>query len=165
MKNILASLVVGLGSIILFPQMASPDWTSVTTSFDWSSMNAFAVSGTNLFVGVNGQGAFVSTDNGVTWSATGLTGVNVQAFAVNGADLYAGTQNGIYHSSNNGINWNTVSNGNGFPQYTTVLSLAVSGSNLLAGTYYNGLYLSTNNGTSWNLVNNGFPTGAAVSSI
>lgn len=36
-----------------------------------------------------------------------------------------------------------------------VYSLAVSGTNLFAGTYGGGVFLSTNNGTSWTEVNSG----------
>jgi hypothetical protein len=39
--------------------------------------------------------------------------------------------------------------------YTDVRSLAVSGTNLFAGTYGAGVFLSTNNGTSWTAVNTG----------
>ena len=35
------------------------------------------------------------------------------------------------------------------------MSLAVSGTNLFAGTYGGGVFLSTNNGTSWTAVNTG----------
>ena len=38
---------------------------------------------------------------------------------------------------------------------TLVQALAVSGTNLFAGTYGGGVFLSTNNGTSWTEVNNG----------
>ena len=37
----------------------------------------------------------------------------------------------------------------------TFIALAVSGTNLFAGTYGGGVFLSTNNGTNWTAVNNG----------
>jgi hypothetical protein len=54
---------------------------------------------------------------------------------------------GVFISTNNGQTWAQTSLGN----YITVLSLAVNGSNVFAGTYYygNGVYLSTNNGQNW----------------
>ena len=36
-----------------------------------------------------------------------------------------------------------------------ITSIAVSGSNIFAGTFGGGVFLSTNNGTSWSEVNNG----------
>ena len=41
------------------------------------------------------------------------------------------------------------------PYCSSVLSLAVSGTNLFAGTENGGVFLSTNNGTSWTPVNSG----------
>ena len=39
-----------------------------------------------------------------------------------------------------------------------ILALAISGTNLFAGTAANGVFLTTNNGTSWTAVNNGLST-------
>jgi photosystem II stability/assembly factor-like uncharacterized protein len=44
------------------------------------------------------------------------------------------------------------------PFGTTLTSLAVSGSNLFAGTTVGGVYLSTDNGTSWTAINSGLTT-------
>lgn len=76
---------------------------------------------------------------------------NVNALAVLGPNLFAGTTCGVYFTTNNGIGWIPVNNG---LTYTGVQSLAVSGTNLFAGTWGNRFYLSTNNGTSWAMVNN-----------
>ncbi|HMD69146.1 MAG TPA: T9SS type A sorting domain-containing protein, partial [Chitinivibrionales bacterium] len=46
-----------------------------------------------------------------------------------------------------------------------VQSLAVSGSNIFAATFYSGVFLSTNNGTSWNAVNTGLPANTGVYSL
>ena len=43
------------------------------------------------------------------------------------------------------------------PFGSTICSLAISGTNLFAGTLGGGVFLSTNNGVSWNAVNNGLP--------
>ena len=57
-------------------------------------------------------------------------------------------------STNNGTNWTAVNNGL-TQQY--IWSLAVSGSNLFAGTAGGGVYISTNNGSNWASVSNGLP--------
>ncbi|HEY5123677.1 MAG TPA: regulator, partial [Ignavibacteria bacterium] len=43
--------------------------------------------------------------------------------------------------------------------------LAVSGTNLFAGTLLDGVYLSTNNGTSWTAVNSGFSKNYNVANV
>jgi hypothetical protein len=68
---------------------------------------------------------------------------------VSGSNLFAGTRGGgVFLSTNNGTSWTQKNNG---LNNNRVLSLAVSGTNLFAGTD-SGAYLSTNNGTSWILV-------------
>ena len=132
--------------------------------------------GTNLFAGTNNlfgfpnNGVFFSTNNGTSWTATGLhTYINSLAVSPNGVDgtnLFAGTgggfsapsENGVFLSTNNGKSWTATSTG---LDSSWVFALATStneagGTNLFAGTSY-GVFLSTNNGTSWKPVNTGLP--------
>ena len=70
-----------------------------------------------------------------------------------------GPGGGVFLSTNNGTSWTAVNTG---LTNTFVSSLAVSGTNLFAGTGADfggpggdGVFLSTNNGTSWTAVNTG----------
>ncbi len=85
------------------------------------------------------------------WVQTSGPTVTVQSLAVVGTNLFAGTNNGVFRSTNNGSNWTQVNSG---LADTGISSLAVVGSNLFAGTS-SGVFLTTNNGTAWNQVNNG----------
>jgi len=58
----------------------------------------------------------------------------------------------VFLSTNNGTSWTAVNTGLTYP---LVNALAVSGTNLFAGTGRDGVFLSTNNGTSWIAVNTG----------
>jgi photosystem II stability/assembly factor-like uncharacterized protein len=80
------------------------------------------------------------------WVQTnGLYGGNVLSFAVNGSNLFAGTDSaGVFFSTNNGVDWTQAGLSN-----QTVLSLAVLDSNLFAGTKEGTVFRSTNNGTRW----------------
>jgi hypothetical protein len=78
---------------------------------------------------------------------------------VAGSNIFAGTYNGIFLSTNNGANWTQVNNG---LTDTTIVSFAVSGTNIFAGTN-NGVYLSTNNGINWTRSNNGLPNSRVYS--
>ncbi|HTO34828.1 MAG TPA: hypothetical protein VLZ72_01200, partial [Flavobacterium sp.] len=49
------------------------------------------------------------------------------------------------------------------PEGGSVLSLAISGTNIFAGTYGGGVFLSSNNGSSWTEVNNGLPSTRVLS--
>ena len=91
------------------------------------------------------------------WVQTSLSNPDsdvVGCFAVSGTNLFAvNDYGGVYRSTDNGTSWTPVNSGlaNAF-----VLSLAVSGTDLFAGTVYGaGVFLSTDNGTSWTPVNSG----------
>ena len=90
------------------------------------------------------------------WTQTrGLSGsaLFVSCLAVSDTNLFAGTDSGVFLSTNNGDSWSSVSNG--LPQYVDVLALAISGRNLFIGTVSYGVFLSTNNGESWSAVDSG----------
>ncbi|MBK7032468.1 MAG: hypothetical protein IPH49_04205 [Ignavibacteria bacterium] len=89
------------------------------------------------------------------WVQTnGPHGGDIRCMAVSDTNLFAGTYGsaGVFLSTNNGASWTAVNTG---LTNNIVLSLAVSGSNLFAGTDGGGVFRSTNNGTSWTPVNTG----------
>jgi hypothetical protein len=78
--------------------------------------------------------------------SNGMGNKDVRSFASNGNYLFAGTiNNGVYYSTNNGMNWTQTSLTN---QQT--YSLLINGNNIFAGnTYPPSVHLSTNNGANW----------------
>ena len=128
-------------------------WTEVNNGLTNTSVNALAVSGTNIFAGTWLGGVFLSMNNGASWTEVnnGLTNTWVYALAVSGTNIFAGTDgNGVFLSTNNGTSWTQTGLTN-----IGVNALAVSGTNIFAGTDGGGVFLSTNNGRSWTQVNNG----------
>jgi len=122
-----------------------------------ASVNCFAVSGTNIYVGTNG--ILMSTNNGTTWNwmNNGITNKYIEALAINGQNIFAGYLNspgsggGVLLSTNSGTSWTTVNNG--FPTNDFVNALALLNTKLFAGTDQ-GVVLSTNNGSNWIVLNN-----------
>jgi hypothetical protein len=97
--------------------------------------------------------AFFSSQGYAQWVQTnGPYGGEIQAFAASGTNLFAGTNCGLFLTTNNGTSWTAVNTG---LTGACVFSLAVSGTNLFAGNAGSGVFLSTNNGTSWTAVNTG----------
>ena len=130
------------------------NWSAVNNGIPTNSfVNAFAVSGSNIFAGTYGGGVIKSTNNGTSWTDVnnGLTNLYVISLASSGTNIFAGSGDGVFLSTNNGTNWTAV----GLPN-SSVMSLAVSGTNLIAVSGSGGVYLSTNNGTSWINKNEGF---------
>ncbi len=78
----------------------------------------------------------------------------LHAFTVSGTNLFAGTYfgSGVYLSTDNGTSWTAVNIG---LTNSNVRALAVSDTNLFAGTDGGGVFHSTNNGTSWSSFNTG----------
>jgi hypothetical protein len=122
-------------------------------------VNSLAVSDTTLFAGTQGQGVFLSTDNGNSWTETGPGIASVTALAVSGTNLLAGSWlDGAFLSTDNGTNWNRVD------ELTGSVSFGLSGTNLFAGTC-DGVFLSTNNGASWVNVNSALKCAGCFAAI
>ena len=116
------------------------------------TVRSLAVSGTNIFAGTFGYGAYLSTNNGTNWTQVnnGLTNLIVRTLAVNGARIFACTDGGVFVSTDNGTNWTSA----GLINAQYVFSIAIIQSNIFAGTD-DGVYSSTDYGTNWTQVNNG----------
>jgi len=95
-----------------------------------------------------------STDGGSTWitSSPGDSATQTNEYTSTSNNfLFAGTQTGIYRSSDSGLTWETT--GLTSP---AVKSLATNSSDVVfAGTDSNGVFCSTNYGVSWESLNAG----------
>ncbi|MBN1306335.1 MAG: hypothetical protein JXA18_00355 [Chitinispirillaceae bacterium] len=102
--------------------------------------------GNTVFAESN-SGIFRSTDNGEHWGMmnTGLPGGG-SAFVVKDNTLFIGADSGVFRSTDNGASWTAANSG--LSNYR-ILSLAVLGNTLFAGTYLHGIYQSIDNGGSW----------------
>ncbi len=101
------------------------------------------------FAGTN-EGAFRSSDGGVYWNAinTGLGDTVIYTFAISDTDLFAGTDFGIAHSNDWGLNW--LHN----PLICHVYhqqahEIHRKGDSLIAGGLYFGLSFSIDDGVTW----------------
>ena len=72
----------------------------------------------------------------------------VKSLAASGTTIFAGTNKGIYQSTDHGANWTAK-----WLPNIDVNSMVISGNNFIAGTN-SGIYLSENNGANWNLADN-----------
>ncbi len=76
-----------------------------------------------------------------------------------GYNIFAGTDAGVYLSSNNGNTWDSVNTG--LPLHSFVPALAIKGDTIFAGTS-NGVYLSSSNGSHWEAASTGIPSSTVV---
>ena len=105
-----------------------------------ASVQTIAVSNGNIYAATYGNGVFKSSNNGSSWTAinTGITNDTVLSLAIKGDTIFAGSLDGVYFSSDNGSSWKLLNYG--FPVNTQVFALAISDSNVFAGTANNGIW-------------------------
>lgn len=91
------------------------------------TVNALAVSGNTICAGTNknysnASVVYLSTNNGQSWTQTGLNDLYVLSIAISMNNIFAGVGGaGVYRSTNNGENWTQTALNGG-----AVYSLAIS---------------------------------------
>jgi hypothetical protein len=106
------------------------------TLMNYSSPKSLAINSSYCFAGLyslsGSNGLYRSTDGG-TWTLAGLNGINVLSLGLNGNNLFAGTENGVYLSTNNGTNW--IIKNQGFSSVPHIEAILITNNYLYAGTY------------------------------
>ena len=92
--------------------------------------------------------------NDAQWVNTNTKiGGKVNALTVRDGDIFAGTDSGVFISSNNGTNWTAFNNG--LPKQIVNSIIANENGDILAGTNDSGVFTYLKNGTSWTAINTG----------
>lgn len=73
--------------------------------------------------------------------------------AINGDNLYVGTENGVYLSTDGGEKWIPINNG--LPKKSRIYKLVAIGNNIFASTSEYSSFVSSNNGIDWIAINIG----------
>jgi photosystem II stability/assembly factor-like uncharacterized protein len=100
-----------------------------------------------------------SINGGLNWILYSSMLKDVRAFSLIGTNIFAGSDSGVYISSDSGKNWTPTSLMN-----QLVSSLAVNGNNLFAAAGGK-VYLSRNNGLSWVQKSEGLGTNVSALSL
>lgn len=102
----------------------------------------------SIIIQTNSCNIMVSHDLGDSWTENYLGDIeNVEYFAHNGKDIFAGTYNGnIYVSSNFGDDWKKINN---WTIDKSIKSIAVSENMIVATTNDSVLIISTDYGNNW----------------
>jgi ligand-binding sensor domain-containing protein len=147
------NLIAGIWNVGIY--VSTDNWKSWTIKSDRveNYIRALAVdstsSGTNIFAGFDNGNVYLSTDNGKSWTLFPMSFTDAICFASYGSNLFAGTDVGIFLSTNEGADWKALNSG---LTSTIIRCLAIDSStgriNLFAGTD-DGVFISTNYGTNW----------------
>ena len=132
---------------VIFTNDNGVNWFNVSTGLPARQIDVLFADGSNIFAAENDAGVYRSTDNGLSWTVTGITVAYVYRFASIGTNLFAGDANsGVYLSTDNGVSWTSINKG---LTNTLIRTLFANGTNLYAGTRGGGAFLSTDNGANW----------------
>jgi photosystem II stability/assembly factor-like uncharacterized protein len=112
--------------------------------------------GGDFFASTYDSRLFRLNETTMTWvdAGAGMFNRTVNAMTASGADIYAGTNDGIYRITNTELNWTPISVG--LPT-AMIYSLVASDNIVVAGTYGGGVYRSLDNGASWSRGGEGLP--------
>ncbi|MFY9309471.1 MAG: T9SS type A sorting domain-containing protein [Bacteroidia bacterium] len=116
-----------------------------------------------------GVGVLKSTNGGASWNLTGLSWTTIQGRTVNRVlihpddsnILFASASNGIYKSTNAGLNWTKVSSASNVKD----LELKPGDPSTVYAVSASNFYKSTNTGSSFSIVNTGLPQSTTVGRI
>ncbi|HUI30987.1 MAG TPA: T9SS type A sorting domain-containing protein [Candidatus Acidoferrales bacterium] len=154
-----ACFLFSIISLLMTPAVVFPQWQQLNCS-NQSDVQCFAVDSSSagpdstvIFAGTWGDGVFRSLDQGETWTQinAGLADLYINTLAVirsrtNQSELFAGTNFGLFISTNDGANWIEADSG---LTNMTLCSVASVDTVLVAGTWGDGIFRSTDNGKSW----------------
>ncbi len=142
------------------------------------AMNSDSARTIRLFAGTEAWGVFISPDSGRTWSqvSDGLPALDplsgraagidyrllersapydlyssINTLVLHGTDLIAGTNNGLYRTSDDGIHWLPVGDS---ARSLSAFSVTYDSSSIVVGTR-TGIFCGDTGGTSWSLSNEG----------
>jgi photosystem II stability/assembly factor-like uncharacterized protein len=140
------SIYAGTGNGAFRSTDGGASWMDVSPVSN-DAVNAFAISGSNLFAGTQKGRVFRSTNNGASWTSAdvGLSAPNgIKALVANDTVLFAGSTGGTQCSTNNGETWNEGSYDAWYCQ-----AFAMYGTTVFAGSWNANVFYSTNNGILW----------------
>lgn len=138
--------IVFIFSVILFSRESNAQWEKIGPY--GGTVTTFLASGNSFFAGTstNFNGLYRSVDSGANWEyLSALPYINILALGALGKKIFAGTDQGVFSSTDDGFRWNWSDSG---LKYITALTFAVSGAKIFAGTT-GGLFLSNDSGKIW----------------
>jgi hypothetical protein len=128
-------------------------WRARPVGLKSGRITALAHNGEFVLAGTADSGVYilsgtVGSDRYFVKINSGLTNLHITSLlAINQNILLAGTPQGLFISTDKGLNWTASSNGNVNANEITALTKA--GSRIVLATKSGGLFISDNNGSSW----------------
>ena len=119
---------------------------------DTIKVNTIVIKDSSIFVGTEGEGIFVSTNNGENWTGSnkGLQDTIIHTICILGNSIFAGTETGVSVSTDNGENWRSINSGlSGLGVWSLEARTDPAGDTTIFAGVWSGLYSSTDWGENW----------------
>lgn len=148
-------------------------FSSSNNGFSWdltnnsvTNVSSIAINDSNIYVGYGYGSLMISSDSGNNWISSNLPQNSSDVHVTfSGNNVYAANENGVYVSTNNGLNWTTMNNGLPTGTYLNVTSLYVKDSYIYLCTIFHGIYRKNLISGSWVAITNGLPSGSKIMAI
>ncbi len=117
-----------------------------------AAVNTIVTRDSYIFAGTNGDGIFVSADNGENWDSSnaGLQSKVIHSFLIIGNTVFAGTEAGVSISTDNGKSWDSINSGlSGMGVWSLAVSFGASGDTTIFAGTWSGIYSTTDKGKNW----------------
>ncbi len=128
-------------------------WAAANSGLNLRAANAVLKASGVLYAGMD-DGAFISRDEGQTWTRSNPAFVRTLNFLAFDGRVYAGTSGGVYVTADQGQTWTRVSGG---LAAGNVVRLIAVNNVLYAAVAVNGVFRSADGGQNWVAVNTGLP--------
>jgi photosystem II stability/assembly factor-like uncharacterized protein len=147
-------VIAGTAEGIYISRDSGYTWQPSCSGLPTYDIRAVATNGNRVVASGDVCTLMSSDDGGTSWINMGnnFGAASIYFLASQGANFYAGTNQGLFRSTDDGEEWSIWNGGLTAPTLDRVpqfRSLAISGNRLYAGVQYLGLYTSTNGGASW----------------
>ncbi len=147
-KFIIAILIFIFSGLTFESEYSVAQWVQ-TNGFYGGDVKAILVSNNNLIVGTEQQGIQYSSNNGDTWNRTNLLFLSsTYCLKKYGNKIYAGTERGLFVSTNDGMTWDSLFKVTPFASIP-IISIQAFENTIITGTRHYGMQISTDNGKSW----------------
>ncbi len=134
---------------------SSDVWTKLGAPLSPLQIYSMKAKGNQVYI-CSSNGLLYSADAGDTWQNVGFTNSVVNSVGIGDNVVFAGVNNLIYKSMNNGTNWTLLSTN--IPTISGVTDFLINSDEVYA-SLYDGVYFSSNKGNTWSYINNGLASG------
>jgi hypothetical protein len=138
--NIIFAGTASLG--VIYSSNYGSEW--IQTNLNNKPVFSLAFSVNNIFAAVfdiynaSERGVYRSTNNGSGWYKTSISNISVGSLVVSGNNLFAGTESGVFLTTNNGENY--INKNQGFINIPAVPVFLIANNYIFAGTNGNSVW-------------------------